>query len=106
VTDWPAQAVLARLEWGRDRAHPIGSLQEVLGWPRRAVEAAVQALRLDGFAVCSGPDGIWLGTAEDLVLTLHSLKGRIIAQHATYRALRKTLRRLQGVQQLGMFDAA
>ncbi len=104
MTDWPAQAVLSRLEWGRDRACRLGDLAEALDWPRRAVEQAVQDLRLQGKAIASGPDGVWL-TADyrELEATYRSLRGRIRSQSVTAWAIRDTARRLRGAgEQMGM----
>lgn len=103
-----ADLLLVNLGRGRDRAEPLGSLQERLGAPRRALEAAVQDLRLRGQPVASGPDGVWLGDTEDVAATLRSLRGRMVAQYQTYLALRKTLRamRTDAVEQPSLWDAA
>jgi biotin operon repressor len=97
-SDFPAQAVLARLGRGKDAARPIGDLQEELGWTRRQVEQAVQSLRLQGFPVCSDGSGIWLGDIADLDATVRSLRGRMVTQYQTYLALRRTLRRMRSVE--------
>lgn len=56
--DMAAQAVLSRLGRGRDAARSIGAIQDELGWTRRQVELAIQALRMDGQPVASGGEGI------------------------------------------------
>lgn len=106
--DTARQLVLAQLGWGRDNALPLSAIAERLGWSRRAVEQAVQALRIDGKAVASGSEGVWLGDAADMAATYAYLRGRIVSQSVTAWAVRSTLRRMRAaeVQQLPMFDAA
>lgn len=87
-----------RLGVGRDNAFPLGWYAERLGVGRRELEQAVQQLRLDGYPVCSGPDGIWLAdNAVDVADTLQHLRSRMRNQYATYLALRRTLRRMRTV---------
>jgi biotin operon repressor len=96
VTDFPAQAVLARLGWGRDNAASIGSLAESLQWPRRAIEQAVQDLRLQGKPIASGPAGVWLtADPDELDATYRSLRNRIKSQSVTAWALRSTSKRMR-----------
>lgn len=107
-SDFEAQAVLSRLGSGRDAAQTLGSLQETLGWPRRAVEAAVQSLRLHGFPVCSDGSGVWIGDLADVDATIRSLRGRMRNQYQTYKALRETRGRMFAteIKQLTWTDAA
>lgn len=107
-TDLPAQRVLAALGWGGDNARSLSDIAEELNWPRRAVEAAVQELRLDGHPIASGAAGVWLGDAVDLAATLEQLRHRLRSQYATVLAMRRTLRRLRAseVHQEELFPAA
>lgn len=94
--DMAAQAVLAQLGWGRDNARSLSDIAEHLGWPRRAVEAAVQALRLAGKAVASGSEGVWLAdSAADMDATFAQLRRRIVSQSATAWAVRSCARRMR-----------
>lgn len=79
---------------GRDNAEPIGALSERLKLTRRQVEQAVQVLRVDGIPVASGSDGVWLGDAQDMAATAAILRGRLISQYRTLRAVRATTARL------------
>lgn len=108
TSDFEAQAVLAQLGNGRDNAHPLGEIAEALNYPRRAVEAAVQALRADSFPVCSDGSGIWIGDREDVAATIRSLRGRLVSQYRTMLALRRTLRRMRSadVEQTSIWDNA
>ena len=99
VTDFPAQAVLSRLSWGRDRSVRLGDLAEALEWPRRAVEQAVQDLRLQGKAIASDGRGVWLtADPDELDATYLSLRKRIRSQAITSWAVRATERRLRNGQ--------
>lgn len=102
-SDFATQAVLARLGRGADQARSLAAIAEQLNAPRREVEQAVQSLRVSGFAVCSGSEGVWIGDSADIAATLHSLRGRMVSQYQTYLALRKTLRRMEVTQQLPLF---
>ena len=104
----PEQAVLGRLTLvGLGRpvkiehlrwAHPQRRLS------RREVEAAILALRLAGEPICSGPDGVWLGTPDELAECIERLRARARTQLVTCRAMRRTLRRMEG--QLVLWRAA
>lgn len=104
-SDFPAQTVLARLGWGRDNARFLSDIAEDLGWPRRAVEAAVQALRMHGKAIASDGSGVWLtGDAAELEATFASMRRRIRSQMVTAWAVRSTARRMRGAgEQLPLF---
>lgn len=102
-----AQTVLAVLGRGADNARSLGAIAEQLGWSRRVVEKAVQALRLDGKAVASGSDGIWLtDAAAELDATHHMLVSRLQAQAATADAVKATADRMRGSQQTELWRAA
>jgi biotin operon repressor len=103
--DLPAQAVLARLGWGHDHARSLSAIAEQMKAPRRAVELAVHALRLDGFPVCSDGSGVWLGDRADLAATIASLQRRLRQQYLTLRALRRARDRMVG-EQLTWLDVA
>lgn len=105
--DWP-DLIRTRLMWGRDRARTIGSLQEQLRCTRRTVERAIEQSRLEGFPVCTGPEGVWLTTdAAELRAHADRLRQRAITQLLGARALRATARRHERVQQTTLFgDAA
>lgn len=96
--DLAAQAVLARLGHGSDAARSIGDIAEELRWTRRQVELAVQSLRMQGFPVASGRDGVWIGDAQDMEQTYRYLRGRIASQSVTAWAVRSTLRRMRAVE--------
>jgi biotin operon repressor len=83
---------------GRDNAASLSEIAERLHLTRRQVEASVQALRLDGVAVASGSDGVWLGDMNDMAATAHILRGRLISQYRTLRAVRATTARLRADQ--------
>jgi biotin operon repressor len=103
--DLTAQYVLTSLKRGKDAAQSIGELSEALRLPRRAVEASVQALRLEGWPVCSDGSGVWLGDRADLTRCIASLQRRVANQYLTLRALRRARDRMVG-EQLVLFDAA
>ncbi len=86
--------VLTRLNRGRDGAISIGAIAEATHLSRRAVEKAVQELRVDGWAISSGSDGIWLADLEDMHRTIDSLQRRLAQQYLTLRALRDTEKRM------------
>lgn len=93
--DWGDQHVLALIGRGRDTARTIGDLAETLNRPRRSVEQAIQRLRVDGWAISSGSEGIWLADLEDMHATIDSLQRRLAQQYLTLRALRETEKRMQ-----------
>lgn len=95
-----ADLVYAHLPRGKDAALSIGALAEKMKRPRREVEQAVQALRVSGFAVASGSEGVWIGSAKDMRATAAMLIHRIGIQRKTLDAVEATARRLEGTQQL------
>jgi biotin operon repressor len=83
---------------GRDNAVSMSEMAEKLSLGRRQVELAIQALRLDGIPVASGSDGVWIGDVNDMAATAHILRGRLISQYRTLRAVRGTTARLRAAQ--------
>ncbi len=94
----PEQAVFDRLTREAGRRLTI----EELRWSaagrlsRREVEAAILALRLAGEPICSDGTGVWLGTPDELAACIERLRARARTQLVTCRALRRTLRRMEG----------
>lgn len=96
--------VRANLSWGRDRAVTIGELAERMGFARRAIEQAVEALRVQGAPICTGPDGVWLTQdGEELLDQYRRLRARYIHQAVNARVLLRTAARFDKVQQMEMF---
>jgi len=94
-----ADLLYVYLPGSRDRAEPLGSLAERLGWARRRVEAAVMELRRMGRPVASDGTGIWVtNSADELAETYRSLRHRIEAQSVTAWAVRSTLRRMRSAE--------
>jgi biotin operon repressor len=95
------------LNRGRDNARSLSAIAETTKLSRRQVEAAVQRLRLNGYEVCSGPEGVWLGDDVDVTQTIASLRSRLRSQYKTLRAMQQGQRRRRGYQQtLWKNDAA
>ncbi len=92
----PEQAVLACLRAGKRLT--IEQLRWAGHMPlsRREVEAAILALRLAGEPICSDGTGVWLGTPDELAACIERLRARARTQLVTCRALRRTLRRMEG----------
>jgi biotin operon repressor len=102
-----ASLVQVHLSWGKDRAVTIGTLQEQLGVSRRAVEKAIESMRLEGVPVCTGSEGAWLSTdARELYAHAARLRSRAIHVLLGARALRATARRHEKVRQTTIWDAA
>jgi hypothetical protein len=69
--------------------------------PRRAVEQAVQALRLQGEPLVSDGDGIRYSTdSAEVKACADALRRRFIHQALTARALRRTARRMESAREL------
>jgi biotin operon repressor len=99
-----ADLLFMNLHMGRDRAESIGSLAERMQMPRRAIEAAVEALRRSGAAICSGSEGIWLtDDPDELIDQYRRLRRRAIHQLANLRAMQRTARNLRGYRQTELF---
>lgn len=74
----------------------IRQLATSLSVPRREVEEAIQALRLDGHPIATGQHGVRLvNDADELAESNRSLHHRLKAQYQTLRAQRKAERRLR-----------
>jgi biotin operon repressor len=70
--------------------HTLDQVAGTLTLPRRAVEEAVQELRLAGNPIATGQRGVRLArTAEELAESNRSLHHRLKVQYATLRAQRK-----------------
>jgi len=106
VPDMPS-LVQVNLRYGRDAARTIGDIAEDMGISRRAVEKAVESMRLAGVPVVTGSDGAWLSVdPQELADAAERLRSRALHILLGARALRATARRHAKVQQLGLFDAA
>jgi biotin operon repressor len=101
----PQQRVLAALAHGRWQT--LGDLGIVLGLPRRAIEEAVEALRLEGQPVIGGNEGVKL-TRDPLELEayLSQRRYRTAAIHRGTMALRRTLREMRHGAQVELWPAA
>jgi biotin operon repressor len=98
-SDLPAADLLyARLPRGRDRAEPLSTIAERLGWSRRHVESTVQELRLSGRPIGSDGHGVWVASDEEMTQTMESMRRRLASQYATLRAMREGVRRRQRAQ--------
>lgn len=93
--DEDAERLLGMLH-GRDHPLAMADAAYLLGISRRRVEAAILALRLSGEPICSDASGVWLGTPEELAARIERLRARARTQLVTCRALRQTLRRMEG----------
>ena len=87
-----ADRVLAML----DNASPTQpDMAFVLGLKIRAVQAACEELRRQGFPVVSDGDGMRLAESGDEALACAAaLRRRLVSQYLTYRSLRQTARRM------------
>ena len=97
--DWPT-LIYSHLRRGRDGARTYGELAEALDCPRRVVEAAVQDLRLHGFAIATGSEGVWLEeTSAGMLAQYRALRGRALQQFRTAAAVKRTALRLRDHEQ-------
>ena len=109
TTDFPQQAILAQLRFGRDGARSIGELAESMNWQRREVEQALQALVNDGrvpvIAAVSGEQrGVYLAqTSDEVRAYAESLRRRLVQQYKRIRALRRVAASMNGSEQTLMF---
>lgn len=79
-----------------DTARTIGHLAEVAGVPRREVEQAIQAARLDGIPLVTGDRGVWrTESPAEARQMAERLRYRLVNQYRTVRALRATARRME-----------
>lgn len=102
MSDLPAaDLVYVSLHVGRDAAVTLSDIAERLNLSRRAVEAAVEALRRGGTPVCSGSEGIWLTDSPDeLIDQYRRLRRRALTQLRNLRAMQRTAARMRGFEQL------
>lgn len=83
--------VQAALGWGIAAAQTYEALSARLGLPRREIESAVETLRRDGVAVCTGSRGVWLTTDPAEVREQYRrLRRRAIHQLANLRRMLRT----------------
>lgn len=97
-------AVLAHLRPGIQTAVTMRDLSAWTNLPRRTVESAVQTLRLEGFPVCTSTGepvaGVYLAsTPDELRACYEALRRRALTQLVTARALRRSLRAMESVDQ-------
>jgi len=93
VPDW-ADLLVTRLKL--DEPQTLGELAERMGAPRRALEKAVERLRLRGAPVVSGPAGICLTRDPEVLLdNYRRLRSRYIHQAQGARELRRTAQRMR-----------
>ena len=83
----------------------------VLGISVRAVQSALQQLRLAGKPVYSDTDGVRLAqTADEARACSEALRRRLVSQYKTYRALRNTARRMRdeeaAAQRMTLWDSS
>ena len=96
---WP-DLIYANLRRGRDGARTLGDLAEAMDCPRRVVEAAVQDLRLRGFPVATGREGVWLEeTSAGMLEQYRALRARALHQFRTAAAVKRTALRLRDHEQ-------
>ena len=89
-----ADRVLAALSDGASILQP--DLAYLLDLDIRTIQAALQVLRLLGYPIISGSDGVRLATtAAETMACAQALRRRAITQWMTARALRWTARRMQ-----------
>jgi len=82
----------------------LAELAQANHLPRRAVEEAVQALRLAGEPIVSDGNGIRYSTdAAEVAACAKALRRRYISQAITARALRRTARRLESAGELTLW---
>jgi biotin operon repressor len=76
--------------------HTIDELRHALGYSRRDVEAAVEALRLAGEPIVGGNDGLRLtDDPDELSAYVEARRRRMASIYLGSRALRRTLRRIR-----------
>jgi len=94
-----ADVLLTRLGRGADAARTLSGLAEDLGCPRRAVEAAIQELRLRGWLVMTGGFGAYLTFDPTEGRTMYRrLRSRYVNQAVTARAMLRAVQRIEASQ--------
>lgn len=84
---------------GDGRWRTIDGLAASLGWPRRAVEEAIQQLRLAHYPILGGSAGIRLSDDyREVRAQAQDLRGRIVTQARTARAMLTTARRMEAAE--------
>ncbi len=79
------------LGWGAAAAQTYEALSARLGLPRREIEAAIESLRRDGVAVCTGRRGVWLtNDPAEVREQYRRLRRRAIHQLANLRRMLRT----------------
>lgn len=86
------QAVLAALD---ARPQTLDELASSLFMPRRIVEKAIQRARLEGYPIASDSRGVWLGSLTEIRATEKALYDRVKAQLTTYKAVKRTRKKLE-----------
>lgn len=86
--------------------HTLDELRLDLGVSRRDVEAAVEALRVDGHPIVGGNDGLHL-TSDPVELEQYvaARRRRVVSIYLGTRALRLTARRLRERVDLTLFGS-
>lgn len=85
----------------------MDSLAEQLHVPRRAIEDAIQQLRLDGHPVVGGDNGVKLSTdSREVRAYAEDRRRRLVSISKGTRALLATARRMDGPQQALWRDVA
>ena len=94
------QLVLAAIR--RDDPRSMSAIAEDLGISRRRVEKAVQSLRLAGQPIASNGAGVFYATSwKDLADTFQSLRHRVVEQSRTAWQVRRSMRRLRAIEEVG-----
>ena len=89
-----------------DRPQTKRVLAEKSGYSVRDVELLIHAARLEGVPIVSSADGYWLSAnGAEIAVCADRLRRRAINQLLTARALRRTARRLRGVEQRELWAA-
>ena len=83
--------VLCHLEYGQARAITQGALAKQLHLEPREVMAAVETLRREGVAICTGSAGVWLtADAGEVRDQYRRLRRRALHQLANLRRMLRT----------------
>ena len=92
--------VYTNLKRGRDAGRTLGDLAESMGVTRRQIEASVQQLKLDGFPVATGREGVWLEeTSVGMMAQYRALRSRALSQLRGAAAVKRTAFRLLAHEQ-------
>ena len=92
---------------GADRPMTYSELAEQMGVTHREAMHAVQAARLAGVAIVSGPRGLWIAsTSQEALEAAQALRRRAITQLVTARALRAAGKRMAAIRQPTLWEEA